>query len=251
MPRILVWDIPTRLFHWLLAASFLGAFAIAQLIDDDSPNFRMHMLLGLTAAFLVILRAVWGFIGSKHARFSDFAWSPTGLIDYLRGAFTGAGKPYAGHNPGSTWAIAAMFVAVLGLAATGIAMGRGNEAVKEVHEGFVLVMVLSVVAHLAGIVWHTLRHKEAIALSMFHGERLVQAEHAIPSAHPLVAVLFLVLVALWGGVVFTGYDAAKSQITLPGIGALHLGEPDEGGAEGKHGVGSGEQKEEEGDDDDD
>lgn len=250
MPRILVWDIPTRLFHWLLAVAFVGAFAIAQLLDDDSPNFRLHMLLGLTAAFLVALRVVWGFVGSKHARFGDFAWSPKGLVDYLKGAFAGGGKRYAGHNPGSTWAIAAMFVAVLGLAATGIAMGQGNEAAKDVHEGFVLVMVLSVVAHLAGIVWHTVRHKEAIALSMVHGQRVADAEQAIRSAHPSVAVLFLVLVGLWGGALFTGYDAAKSEVALPGLGVLHLGEPGEGGAEGKRGSEAGEKHEDGGDDDD-
>ena len=65
MSRILVWDLPTRLFHWLLAAGFAAAFAIAILASDEHPLFPIHALPGLVLAFMVVLRVLWGFVGTR------------------------------------------------------------------------------------------------------------------------------------------------------------------------------------------
>lgn len=134
MPKSLVWDLPTRLFHWLFAAGFSVAAVIALLIDDDSPVFPYHAMIGLAITAMIGLRVVWGMIGSKHARFSSFAYGPTAVVQYLKGALLGGARRYAGHNPGSAYAIFAMLALMIGLAATGIMMGRGIESVKEVHE---------------------------------------------------------------------------------------------------------------------
>lgn len=65
MKRILVWDLPTRLFHWLLAASFIAAFTIANVVDDDSATFVVHMLLGAVMSAMVVQRVLWGVVGSR------------------------------------------------------------------------------------------------------------------------------------------------------------------------------------------
>ena len=65
--RILVWDLPVRLFHWILAASFFGAFLIPNLVGDESSWFALHMLLGATMGFMVLLRVVWGVVVSPSS----------------------------------------------------------------------------------------------------------------------------------------------------------------------------------------
>ena len=92
MKRQLVYDLPTRLFHWLFAGLFLTAFVIAKTIDDDSSWFSFHSLAGLTLGFLVILRIVWGIFGTQHARFSNFALNPKDLLAYFKGILSGEKK---------------------------------------------------------------------------------------------------------------------------------------------------------------
>lgn len=247
---ILVWDIPVRLFHWLLAGSFVGAFAIANLVDDESSLFALHMLLGGVIAFMVSLRVIWGFIGSRYARFSSFVFGPRALLDYLRGAFSGKGARHTGHNPGSSVAVYAMLALALGLAVTGAGMSR-VEAFEEVHEVLAWAMVAVVGAHVAGIVWHTFRQKENIALSMVHGHKEGAPTQAIGSSHALVGIAFLGLTGLWAGGLYSGYDAARRQVTLPLVGTtIQLGEGEKGEKQGHGGGHRGERRGADHDDDD-
>src|SRR3972149_2177601 len=93
--RILVWDLPTRVFHWLLAASFLGAFATA-----DSERYRdIHVVLGYTVLGLVVFRFIWGVTGTRYARFSSFPIGPRRVFAYLLSLFTRSPQKHVGHNP--------------------------------------------------------------------------------------------------------------------------------------------------------
>lgn len=250
MTRILIWDIPTRLFHWLLAASFIGAFTVANLVDDESPTFRVHMLLGLVMAFMVLLRVVWGLVGTRWARFRSFVFGPGALLAYLRGSASSDGPRYAGHNPGAAAAIFLILALVLGLAVTGLMMGGGNESVEDLHEVLAWSLLGAVGLHLAGLVWHTVRHREKVALSMVDGHKEAEHSAAIPSARPLVGLLFLLLTGAWAGGLLSGYDAATGQVKLPLIGTtLQLGENE--GGEGHGEKGEGGEHGERGDDDDD
>lgn len=229
MKRILVWDLPTRLFHWLLAGSFIAAFTIANVMDDDSSTFVVHMLLGAIMGLMVVLRVAWGFIGSRYARFGSFAFGPSDVFAYLKGTVSGEGKRYLGHNPGSSVAIWAMLALTLGLGVSGSLMST-NEALEEVHEVLAYALLAVVITHVAGVVWHTLRHRENITASMLSGYKEGEPEAAIPSVHPVAAAVFLVLTAAWAGLLVQGYDAATRTVTLPLLGTpLQLGEGPEGG----------------------
>ena len=103
MKKISVYDLPTRFFHWFFAFLFITAFAIAKTVDDESPLFSYHMLAGLTIAFLLVLRFIWGFIGTTYARFSSFKLNPTELIRYFKDAVVTKTKAYLGHNPASSY----------------------------------------------------------------------------------------------------------------------------------------------------
>ncbi|MFO0759408.1 MAG: cytochrome b/b6 domain-containing protein [Byssovorax sp.] len=235
--RILVWDLPTRLFHGLLALSVLGAFGVAVLVDDEGAAFPLHMLLGAVAAFLVALRVVWGFVGPRYARFRSFLFGPRAVSTYLKGVLhREAGERHVGHNPGSSVIILVILALTLGLALTGVSMSRGGESIKEVHEALAFSLVGVVALHVLGVVAHTLRHRENIARSMIDGRKDGDAAQAIPSAHPLVALALVGATALWTGVLVRGYDAGSRSVALPGLGSrIMLGEDERGKEHGGEG----------------
>lgn len=241
MKRILVWDIPTRLFHWLLAVSFFVAFVAAQFFDDESATFAVHMLLGLVMVFMIILRVIWGFTGTKYARFSSFLYGPVAVVQYFRDVLKGRDKDTIGHNPAASWAAYLMLLLPLGLAATGLLMAQGGELYEEIHEILAYVMLAVVAGHILGVIVHSYRHKENITRSMIDGKKKGQPAQAIPSARPLVGLLFVVLTGAWTGTLFKNYNASTQQVTLPWTGpTLQLGE-----AEGEGERGEGEREHEE------
>jgi cytochrome b len=232
-PAILVWDLPTRLFHWLLAASVLGAFAIGKLADDDLPVFAWHMLLGATAAFMVVLRAVWGLVGSRYARFGSFVFGPGAIVGYFRGLLTKDAKPFVGHNPGSSVAIFAMLALTVGTAVTGALMSSGGELFEELHELFATALILVAAGHVAGVLLHTVRRRENLIGSMIVGTKPGREADAIPSSHRFVGLVFLTLTASWAFSLANGYDAQAGTVRLPLLGTtLAVGEAAEGNAGG-------------------
>jgi cytochrome b len=214
---IRAWDLPTRLFHWTLAGLFLGAFAVAHLADERSPRFAIHMLLGIILLAAIAFRLVWGLIGSRHARFGAFLHSPAALVRYLKEAVAGRDRPTVGHNPGAAWAIYGMVLLPIALVATGVLAQPKNELFEDLHGALGWVMVAAVAAHLAGIAFHTFRHRENIALAMVTGQRRGEPADAIGSSHPLAAVLFVAVVAGWAALVVRGHDPAARVVRLPGL----------------------------------
>jgi len=225
MTRIKVWDFPTRLFHWLLAGAFIAAFSIAQFTSDKDPLFNVHAILGLVIGLMALLRIIWGFVGSKYARFSSFAFSPGDFINYMRDAFSGNGKRHIGHNPGSGYAIFAMLILLLAIVASGLLSQNGNEIFEDLHEFFAYAMLAIVTVHLLGVVWHTTRHRENIIGSMISGTKEGELNEGILSARPLAGITFLLLTGFWAAGLFSNYDPNTRQTALPVIGtAIQLGE---------------------------
>jgi len=114
MKAIKVWDLFVRTFHWTLVGSVLGMYI-------SGEDFKgVHIRLGYFVIILVLARIVWGVIGTKHARFSDFLYKPTEIFDYLKGLFVGKPKHYIGHNPAGGFMIFAILIALLVTAFTGL-----------------------------------------------------------------------------------------------------------------------------------
>jgi cytochrome b len=244
MYSVLIWVLPTRLFHWLLSAGFISAAVISLALGEDSPLFPYHAIIGLTIALMVCLRVIWGVAGTRYARFGTFIFGPAAVIEYMKGTLAGGGKRYVGHNPGSSLAIFALLGLVLALAVTGFMMGRGNEAVKEVHEILAWAAAGVVVVHVLGVALHTILHRENITPSMIHGRKHAEPSDAIASAKPIVAVLLLAIAGGWAVGLLRNYDPATQSTTLPLLGtSLQLGE-NEGGE------GGGQEQRKDHDDDD-
>lgn len=233
MNPVLIWDLPTRLFHWLLSAGFIAAAVISLALGEHSPLFPYHAIIGLTIALMVVLRIVWGIVGTRYARFGSFIFGPGAVVEYMKGAMIGGGKRHIGHNPGSAVAIFALLGLVLALAVTGFMMGQGNEGIKEVHEILAWTTVGVVVVHVLGVAFHTIRHRENITASMIHGRKRAEPSDGIASAKPIVAVIFLAIAGSLAFGLVRNYNPATQITTLPLIGtSLQLGENENEGGEG-------------------
>lgn len=165
--RVLIWDLPVRVFHWVLVASFAGAYWLS-----ETERLRdVHVMFGYTVLGLVAFRLVWGFVGTRYARFTSFLFSPREAVDYLRSLFRRADRHFPGHNPAGSFAI----WAILGLAAltgiTGYATYNeiGGDAVEEVHEILANGWLWVVGIHIAGVILGSLLHRENLVGAMITG----------------------------------------------------------------------------------
>lgn len=225
MSKVLVWDLPTRLFHLLMILLVFGAFSIAHLASHRGPWFRYHMLLGLIFGSVLVLRLLWGVAGSRYARFKSLLFSPQSLMQYITGVFTGKAPRFVGHNPGSGYVILILFVLGCAVVSTGLLMATGSEAAEEAHGLLANVMLGFVAAHVLGVVIHMVRHRENILLGVITGYKAGEPQDEIASARPTSAILFLALLVFFAWGVLHNYNPEKHTTTLPLVGTtVHLGE---------------------------
>jgi len=232
--RVLIWDIPVRLLHLVLAGSISVALIIALGFEDDHPLFVYHAWFGMLAAGALAVRFVLGFAGSRHARFSDWSFSRRALFVSFGAIFRGDRSVHeAGHNPAASWVMLGMLLLVGAVLGTGLAGG------EDIHQIAAYALLTFIGLHLAGLAVHTIRHREAIALSMIDGKKIAPPEAALPHASPLVGLMVALVLAIWGAALVRGFDAAAGTLRLPFLAQpINLMEDDEKGAmEGGRGAG--------------
>lgn len=192
--RILVWDLPVRVFHWLLVLSFAGAW-----LSAESERWRLlHVSLGYTMAGLVAFRLVWGVVGSRHARFASFVRGPVAAWTYVTDLLHGRAPHHSGHNPAAALAIVGLLGLAIAVVASGWAMyedvAAGGEWLEEVHEAAATAMLALVGLHLLGVLVGSLAHRENLVAAMWTGRKSGPAEEGIRRAWRGVAVLMLAAV---------------------------------------------------------
>ena len=180
--QIKVWDPLVRLFHW----SLVGAFAVAWVTEDEWMN--LHAYAGYVIASLLLFRLIWGLIGTRYARFSDFVKPPARVVRYLQDLLRFRAKRTIGHNPAGGAMIIALLVTLLITTFTGLlAYGAegagpmaellfsqsayGGELFEEIHEFFANLTLLLVAVHIAGVVFGSLLHRENLVRSMITGTK--------------------------------------------------------------------------------
>lgn len=178
-----VWDPFVRVFHWTLVLSF----SIAYITEEDF--LVIHSFAGYTVLALLVLRIVWGLIGTRHARFSDFIFSPQTIKAFIKDTLYLRAKRYLGHNPAGGAMILLMIISLLittvtGLAIYGIEEQAGplaswytqsdslwGDVFEETHEFFANFTLLLVFIHVAGVIIESFIHKENLVQSMVDGKK--------------------------------------------------------------------------------
>lgn len=158
---IYVWDRFIRVFHWSLVSCVLLDYFV---IDDGET---VHQWLGYAACVLVLARIVWGFVGSKYARYSDFFPTPTRTIKYLRHMIFGEQYMHVGHNPLGAMMMFALMALVLALGVTGFMQGLdaywGEEWLMDLHDTLAdILIVLAAIHALAAIAMSHIEHTNLI-----------------------------------------------------------------------------------------
>ena len=188
--RLLVWDLPLRLFHWGLAAA-----VITNVVTANIGRMDLHERSGLTVLALVAFRLLWGFVGGHHARFRNFVRAPRAILAWLRSP-SGASEPReAGHSPLAALSVLALLAVTGFMAMTGMFASDGilfdgplahlapaqSEAATKIHHRAKLALILLVVMHLVAILVYKFGKKINLTRAMVTG-RASEAPHRIAGA---------------------------------------------------------------------
>ncbi len=192
MLTVRIWDLPTRLFHWLLAACVIGLVVTGNV---GGNAMVWHFRLGYGVLTLLLFRLLWGFVGGHWSRWRHFAFGPGQLIGYLRAA--GRPQRWVGHNPIGSWSVLWMLLWLCLQVSTGLVSddeianagpltawvsGATISAATAWHKGWgKLVLIALVLVHVAAIVWYPVRRSEALLPAMLHGDKVLH-EPATASA---------------------------------------------------------------------
>lgn len=175
---IRVWDLPVRLFHWLLVATILVAFLSS---EEDSALAPWHVPAGWVAAVLIAFRLVWGLMGGEHARFANFL-KPGQIAHHLRGLFAGKPERSIGHNALGGLAIVALLGTVGGIVYTGATMqGEGGEGL---HEALANILLGLVALHVVAVVAMSLITRDNLIRAFITGRKRAALHPGVPDARP-------------------------------------------------------------------
>ncbi len=220
----LVYDWPLRVFHWSLVTLFAAAYVVTQVYDVDEVYFVIHMFCGLTIFMAILLRICWGVIGEKYSRFSSFALRFSDLILYFRKVLSGQEKLWTGHNPASSWTALAMGTSALSLALTGYMMTAHDLRAElgGIHSVLANVFLALVIGHILGVLLHSLRHKDQLAISLIHGKKIIcESDSPISNSRPGVALFFVLFLTAFAIYAVLHFDGSSGILTLFGS-ELHL-----------------------------
>jgi cytochrome b len=222
--RILVWDFPTRVFHWALVALVI----LSWVTGEDEGAALIHRLGGEAIAGLIVFRVIWGFVGGGQARFADFLKGPGAIGRHLRELLRGRAERSLGHNPLGGISVllllaAVSFVVVTGLFSAGDEgpggpfAGRFGLNLADLHEPAFRILQVLVVVHLLGVAATSLASRENLVRAMITGAkpRTVEA----PPAPPRRASALALLVAVALGVSTAAYLMALPHPSFGATGA--------------------------------
>ena len=199
-----VWDLPVRVMHWGLVLAVGGAWLTRELEGDW---FAWHVRCGYAVLLLAATRIVWGFVGTRHARFADFVRGPRAVLRYLRGGAGEDGQRIAGHNPLGALMVLAMLAMLLAQAALGLfandqvmstgplfgyVTGETSDRLTSLHKQLFDVIVAAIAVHVAAALFYLWVRRENLILPMITGRKpgdlLPPGASDIGSSRTLLAV---------------------------------------------------------------
>lgn len=208
--QIEVWDLPVRVFHWLLVLLLLSQVVTAT-IGGNAMEY--HVMGGYAVLTLVLFRIAWGLAGSRHARFADFVRGPRAVMAYARSLVGDRNERHLGHNPLGGWSVVLMLISLLVQTSTGLfaddeIMTTGPLArhvsddtvslMSAIHEVNAAVLITLVCIHVAAVLYYLVGERENLILPMVTGRKQWQGDLPPGSARRAGLVRAIVILSLSG-----------------------------------------------------
>ncbi|HSQ98426.1 MAG TPA: cytochrome b/b6 domain-containing protein [Sphingomicrobium sp.] len=194
-PYVRVWDLPLRIFHWLLVIAIAVAFLSS---EEDGWLNQWHILAGWIAGILITFRLVWGFVGGEHSRFADFV-RPSRIGDHIRELFRRKAEPTLGHNPLGGISVVVLLALVAVTVWTG-AFGGGRA--EDVHEIIAWTLLAFVGLHIAAVVIMSVLQRENLVSAMITGRKSAASHVGATNARRPSAIGLLVTSVVLAGAVY-------------------------------------------------
>ena len=225
-----VWDLPIRLFHWILVGAFVGAFVTNRL---GVSYFKYHVWCGYAVIVLVAFRVIWGLVGTRHAKFAHFIKGPLEILRYARDLSRGHASRFAGHNPLGALMVVALLLALGAQASFGL---FSNDEIFNVgplygyvgkdlglqltslHRKLFYWIAMAVAVHIAAVIFYAIVKREALIRAMITGGKpshVVGPGDTIASSRSLRALL--ILVAISGAFALLLHFAPASELDIAGF----------------------------------
>ncbi|MGH8286604.1 MAG: cytochrome b/b6 domain-containing protein [Steroidobacteraceae bacterium] len=206
----LVWDLPVRVMHWGIVIAGAGSYVTQKIVDDW---FSAHVWFGYTMLVLVTTRIVWGFVGSRHARFASFVRGPAAAWRYARSLVRDLHELHAGHNPVGGWMVIVLLAMLLTQAVTGLFANdeiietgplfgyvsvATSDALTSLHEDLFDWLLVAAGAHVVAVLMYLFVRRENLIAPMITGRKpaeWVRADEAIDRSRAWLAVLIAAILA--------------------------------------------------------
>ena len=200
-----VWDLPTRLFHWLLVVLIALLYATGEF---GMLDMRWHFWLGYATLALIVFRVLWGLFGSQTSRFGDFVRGPPAVARYVKAQMSTNAHISIGHNPLGGWSVLALLLSVLlqsvtGLFAsdeidtdgpfTGQVPGYTVKLMTRLHHWNENVLLLLIALHVAAVLFYLLVKRDNLIVPMLTGRKQATPPGMLRFASPWLALALLLL----------------------------------------------------------
>jgi cytochrome b len=244
--RVRVWDLPTRLFHWVLVV----LVAVDLYTGFVAPEWWLgvHLWAGYAIVALLVMRLVWAVFGPEYSHIASFAYSPRDVWGYVRGLLLLRPSHHIGHNPAGAVMIYLLFAVLVATTATGLLVLGGEEKLgpfagiatysvgngaKGIHEALVFVLLVLVAGHIVGVIAHGYLTGENLITAMITGDKILPPGTPLPAPRParlgpaavtaaaIIGVAALALVALSRLPPTTGRQLALDPVYVNECGACH------------------------------
>ena len=205
---IQVWDIPTRLFHWLLVGLVIFSFITGKI---GITAMRYHEWSGFAILVLVVFRLTWGFVGGQHSRFINFVKGPETVARYASSLLKTDSKPHIGHNPLGGWSVLAMLISILIQVGTGLFANddiltegplyalvskQTSDWLTGVHLLNQKILLVLVLIHIAAVIFYLIAKRENLIKPMITGNKIRQKEIESTQGNPALALLLAAAAAV-------------------------------------------------------
>lgn len=209
MKKHLVWDIPVRLFHWLLVLCLFGQWLTAEVLEDA---MHIHFYIGYFTLGLIIFRLIWGFLGTRYAKFNSFITGPKSVFSYTKSVLTKQHTFSIGHNSLGGLILPAVIVlvglqAISGLfttddiVSTGPYFDSANSDIQQwmqwLHHNIFDVLLIIIGLHLLAIAWYLIFLKHNLIFPMIDGKKAIKQKESIEHSQLFRAIVIMCLVAIF------------------------------------------------------